>query len=68
MAFDRSEDKENFNFEKYSMYLVLIVAPRKEIRKEGLKIKNGKEERKDGRNIVRSLEEDCLKGTIPFSK
>lgn len=68
MAFDRSEDKENFNFEKYSMYLVLIVAPRKEIRKEGLKIKNGKEERKDGRNIVRSLEEDCLKRTIPFSK
>lgn len=50
MAFDRSEDKENFNFEKYSMYLVLIVAPRKEIRKEGLKIKNGKEKRKDGRN------------------
>lgn len=68
MAFDRSEDKENFNFEKYSMYLVLIVALRKEIRKEGLKIKNGKEERKDGRNIVRSLEEDCLKRTIPFSK
>lgn len=68
MAFDRSEDKENFNFEKYSMYLVLIVAPRKEIRKEGIKIKNGKEERKDGRNIVRSLEEDCLKRTIPFSK
>ena len=68
MAFDRSEDKENFNFEKYSMYLVLIVAPRKEIRKEELKIKNGKEERKDGRNIVRSLEEDCLKRTIPFSK
>lgn len=68
MAFDRSEDKENLNFEKYSMYLVLIVAPRKEIRKEGLKIKNGKEERKDGRNIVRSLEEDCLKRTIPFSK
>lgn len=25
MAFDRSEDKENLNFEKYSMYLVLIV-------------------------------------------
>lgn len=68
MAFDRSENKENLNFEKYSMYLVLIVAPRKEIRKEGLKIKNGKEERKDGRNIVRSLEEDCLKRTIPFSK
>lgn len=68
MAFDRSEDKENLNFEKYSMYLVLIVAPRREIRKEGLKIKNGKEERKDGRNIVRSLEEDCLKRTIPFSK
>lgn len=68
MALDRSEDKENLNFEKYSMYLVLIVAPRKEIRKEGLKIKNGKEERKDGRNIVRSLEEDCLKRTIPFSK
>lgn len=68
MAFDRSEDKENLNFEKYSMYLVLIVALRKEIRKEGLKIKNGKEERKDGRNIVRSLEEDCLKRTIPFSK
>lgn len=68
MAFDRSDDKENLNFEKYSMYLVLIVAPPKEIRKEGLKIKNGKEERKDGRNIVRSLEEDCLKRTIPFSK
>lgn len=42
MAFDRSDDKENLNFEKYSMYLVLIVAPPKEIRKEGLKIKNGK--------------------------